>query len=82
MSCPSQTLQLEPPICGQPIAKSNCTVATGVGKTAILFVEGLAQRIVSGDVPSILEETRLVSLEYWLLAPSTEVNLKRGSSLS
>lgn len=33
----------------------------GVGKTAI--VEGLAQRIVSGDVPSTLKEKRLISLE-------------------
>jgi len=33
----------------------------GVGKTAI--VEGLAQRIVSGDVPEILKPKRLVSLD-------------------
>ena len=33
----------------------------GVGKTAI--VEGLAQRIVSGDVPEILKTKRLVSLD-------------------
>lgn len=37
----------------------------GVGKTAI--VEGLAQRIVRGDVPSILKETRLVSLDMGAL---------------
>src|ERR1700690_1045119 len=33
----------------------------GVGKTAI--VEGLAQRIVSGDVPEILKTKRIVSLD-------------------
>jgi ATP-dependent Clp protease ATP-binding subunit ClpB len=33
----------------------------GVGKTAI--VEGLAQRIVSGDVPETLKQKRLISLE-------------------
>ena len=38
---------------------------TGVGKTAI--VEGLAQRIVRGDVPSILRDTRLVSLDMGAL---------------
>lgn len=33
----------------------------GVGKTAV--VEGLAQRIVSGDVPSSLKEKKILSLE-------------------
>jgi ATP-dependent Clp protease ATP-binding subunit ClpB len=33
----------------------------GVGKTAI--VEGLAQRIISGDVPEVLKPKRLVSLD-------------------
>ena len=36
-----------------------------MGKTAI--VEGVAQRIVRGDVPSILKETRLVSLDMGAL---------------
>ncbi len=34
----------------------------GVGKTAI--VEGLAQRIVSGDVPDVLKTKRLVALDF------------------
>jgi ATP-dependent Clp protease ATP-binding subunit ClpC len=33
----------------------------GVGKTAI--VEGLAQRIVQGDIPEILQEKRLITLD-------------------
>src|SRR4026209_1666280 len=37
----------------------------GVGKTAI--VEGLAQRIVSGDVPESLKDKRLVSLDLGAL---------------
>ncbi len=37
----------------------------GVGKTAI--VEGLAQRIVNGDVPEALKDTRLMSLDLGAL---------------
>lgn len=37
----------------------------GVGKTAI--VEGLAQRIVNGDVPEALKETQLMSLDLGAL---------------
>ena len=37
----------------------------GVGKTAI--VEGLAQRIVRGDVPESLKDTRLISLDMGAL---------------
>lgn len=37
----------------------------GVGKTAI--VEGLAQRIISGDVPSALKNKQLISLEIGAL---------------
>ena len=37
----------------------------GVGKTAI--VEGLAQRIINGDVPSALKDRQLISLDMGLL---------------
>ncbi len=37
----------------------------GVGKTAI--VEGLAQRIVNGDVPTVLEKRQLISLDMGAL---------------
>jgi len=37
----------------------------GVGKTAI--VEGLAQRIVQGDVPETLKEKRVVALDMGAL---------------
>ncbi|MBN1344191.1 MAG: ATP-dependent chaperone ClpB [Phycisphaerae bacterium] len=37
----------------------------GVGKTAI--VEGLAQRIVSGDVPTVLKDKRVVALDMGAL---------------
>ncbi len=42
----------------------------GVGKTAI--VEGLAQRIVSGDVPERLQGKRLVSLDIGALVAGTK----------
>src|ERR1700716_111571 len=42
----------------------------GVGKTAI--VEGLAQRIVSGDVPSFLENKRILSLDISLIVAGTK----------
>lgn len=42
----------------------------GVGKTAI--VEGLAQRIVSGDVPEILADHRLIMLDLPLMVAGTK----------
>ncbi|MBX3365412.1 MAG: ATP-dependent Clp protease ATP-binding subunit [Phycisphaeraceae bacterium] len=42
----------------------------GVGKTAI--VEGLAQRIVSGEVPDILHERRLVVLDLAMMVAGTK----------
>jgi len=42
----------------------------GVGKTAI--VEGLAQRIIAGDVPEILHEKRLVVLDLAMMVAGTK----------
>ncbi|HVF49105.1 MAG TPA: ATP-dependent Clp protease ATP-binding subunit [Pyrinomonadaceae bacterium] len=42
----------------------------GVGKTAI--VEGLAQRIYRGDVPSFLENKRILSLDLSLIVAGTK----------
>jgi ATP-dependent Clp protease ATP-binding subunit ClpC len=42
----------------------------GVGKTAV--AEGLAQRIISGDVPEILENKKLVMLDLGLLVAGTK----------
>lgn len=42
----------------------------GVGKTAI--AEGLAQRIYQGDVPDILEEKRVLTLDIGLLVAGTK----------
>src|ERR1700687_166630 len=42
----------------------------GVGKTAI--VEGLAQRIVSGDVPDVLKTKRIVALDLAALVAGAE----------
>ena len=43
--------------------------AAGVGKTAL--AEGLAQRIVAGDVPAALREARIVSLDHMSLLAGT-----------
>jgi ATP-dependent Clp protease ATP-binding subunit ClpC len=42
----------------------------GVGKTAI--VEGMAQRIISGDVPDILHDKRLVVLDLAMMVAGTK----------
>jgi ATP-dependent Clp protease ATP-binding subunit ClpC len=42
----------------------------GVGKTAI--AEGLAQRIIAADVPDILEDKRVVTLDIGLLVAGTK----------
>lgn len=42
----------------------------GVGKTAI--VEGLAQRIISGDVPSFLLDKRILALDLSLIVAGTK----------
>lgn len=42
-----------------------CVGEPGVGKTAV--VEGLALRVVEGDVPDILQNTRIVGLDLGLL---------------
>ena len=42
----------------------------GVGKTAI--AEGLAQRIIDGEIPDILEEKRVLTLDIGLLVAGTK----------
>jgi ATP-dependent Clp protease ATP-binding subunit ClpC len=42
----------------------------GVGKTAI--AEGLAQRIVNGDIPEILQDKKIVQLDIGLLVAGTK----------
>ena len=42
----------------------------GVGKTAI--AEGLAQRIVRGDVPSVLKGTRVIALDMGALVAGVQ----------
>src|SRR4030081_1167638 len=42
----------------------------GVGKTAI--VEGLAQRVADGEVPSFLSDKRILALDLWLIVAGTK----------
>ena len=50
----------------------------GVGKTAI--AEGLAQRIVAGDVPDLLKNRRLLALDLGALVAGSKVPRRvRGS---
>lgn len=48
-----------------------CVGEPGVGKTAV--VEGLALRIINGDVPEFLRDTRLVGLDLGLLEAGASV---------
>ncbi|MBV7486028.1 type VI secretion system ATPase TssH [Bordetella sp. BOR01] len=48
-----------------------CVGEPGVGKTAV--VEGLALRIVNGDVPEFLRDTRLLGLDLGLLEAGASV---------
>jgi type VI secretion system protein VasG len=48
-----------------------CVGEPGVGKTAV--VEGLALRIVNGDVPDFLRDTRLLGLDMGLLEAGASV---------
>ncbi|MBO1112825.1 type VI secretion system ATPase TssH [Bordetella petrii] len=48
-----------------------CVGEPGVGKTAV--VEGLALRIVNGDVPDFLRDTRLLGLDLGLLEAGASV---------
>ena len=52
---------------GRPSLLLRCA---GVGKTAI--VEGLAQRIVKGDVPVVLKNTRVISLDMGALVAGSK----------
>ena len=54
-TCAHRRTKNNPVLIGEP----------GVGKTAC--VEGLAQRIVKGDVPETLRNTRLISLDMGAL---------------
>ena len=51
----------------------------GVGKTAI--VEGLARRVVDGDVPAVLRDVRVIALIWpgWSPAPATAATSRNGS---
>ena len=58
------------------LSKTRCLPAdhslstAGVGKTAI--AEGLAQRIVRGDVPSVLKDTRVIALDMGALVAGVQ----------
>ena len=60
-------------ILGRRTKNNPVLLRAGVGKTAI--AEGLAQRIQLGDIPDILEDKRVLTLDMGLLLP--EQNIER-----
>ena len=65
------------PVCVPPPPQNNPVLIgePGVGKTAV--VEGVAQRIVSGDVPEGLAHMKVVSLDMGALVGTVPPSLPR-----